>query len=122
MKLCAGDGLQQADHRRDDAALLDELDLPRKCRGRVAVEPDNEPALNLQTRALDALHVGDQVALLVLALGALCQARFLRGLELFIEHALQQGNRFGSHDPVAECLGLGQNVSHIPASLIHRGP
>jgi hypothetical protein len=46
---------------------------------------------------------------------------FLRGLELFIEHALQQGNRFGSHDRSAERLCLGQNVPHIPSGLIHRG-
>ena len=52
-----------------------------KDRRRVAVEPDDEPALHLQPRALDALHVGDQVALLVLALVALGQPRVVRGLD-----------------------------------------
>jgi hypothetical protein len=32
VQLRAGNGLQQADHRRDDPAFLDELDLPRKNR------------------------------------------------------------------------------------------
>ena len=67
--------MQQAGHRRDDAALLDEFDLPCKNLGVSLVESHNEPALHLQPRALDALHVGDQVALLILALVALGQTR-----------------------------------------------
>src|SRR5271166_2476985 len=76
-KLRAGNRLQQADHRRDYATFLDELDLPRKNRGRVTVESNNEPALHLQSRALNALYVSDQVALQVLTLVALGQARFI---------------------------------------------
>ena len=65
VKLGAGHGLQQADHCRDDPALLNELDLALKYCGRVVIESDDKPALHLQAHALDAFHVRDQVAAMV---------------------------------------------------------
>ena len=119
VQLRAGHGLQQADHRRDDPAFLDELDLPLKNRRRVAVEPDDEPALHLQPRALDAFHVGDQVAPLVLALVALGQARLLGRLDAD-EHLVEPRLDHQPHQllivgEIDGCLGVKRDAA--PAFL-----
>jgi len=50
VKFRPGDGLQQAEHRRDDSALLDEFNLALKNRGGIAVKSDDKPALHLLTK------------------------------------------------------------------------
>jgi hypothetical protein len=84
--------LQQSDHRRDDPAFLDEVDLALEGGGRVAVEADDEPGLDLEARPLDAAHVLHQVALEVLLLAALGQAVLLRRLDPD-EHGREPGPR-----------------------------
>jgi len=81
MQLGAGHGLQQSDHRGDDAALLDKINLALKDGRRVVVKTDDESALHFQSRPLDAFHVGNQIAALVLALVAFGKARFFRSLD-----------------------------------------
>ena len=49
-------GVQQPDHRGDDAAFLDKGDQPVEDGQRIAVEPDDESSLHLQPLALDRLH------------------------------------------------------------------
>ena len=73
--------LQQPDHGGDDAAALDEVDLPLEDGRRVAVEAQDEAALHLQPGALDALDVRHQVAAHVLLLVALGQAVLLGRLD-----------------------------------------
>jgi hypothetical protein len=58
--------------------LLDEVDLALKDRRRIVVEADDEAALHLQPRPLDAPHIRHEIATAVLALVALRQARLLR--------------------------------------------
>ena len=95
MEFRAGQGLQQADHRRDDAALLDEIDLPLKDGGRIAVEADDETRLHLHAVALNALHVFDQIAFEVLLLAAFGQAGFIGRLNADEDHGEPGGPHQG---------------------------
>ena len=74
VELGAGRRLQQADHRRDDPALLDERDLLLEDGGGVAVEAHDKPTLNAEPGTLELLHVRQQIAAAVLALVTLGEA------------------------------------------------
>ena len=78
VEACPVGRLQQPDHRGDDAAHLDEIDLLLEDRGGVAVEADDEAALHLQAGALEPLDAFDQVAVAVLDLAAFRQAGLVR--------------------------------------------
>ena len=87
--------LQQPHHGRHDAALLDEIDLLLKDRGRIVVKADDEPALHLETGALEPLDALHQVAALVLGLAAFDQAVFVGRLDAD-KHRVEPGLR---HEP-----------------------
>lgn len=74
----AGRGLEDADHGHDDAAFLDEIDLPLEDARGVGVEADDEAALNLEAVLLDGFDAGYEVAATVLDFVALGEA-FLGG-------------------------------------------
>ena len=65
----------------DDAAPLDEVDLPLECCRGVMVEPDDEPSLHLQACVLQFSDIAGQVAIAILTLAAFIQARAIRGLD-----------------------------------------
>src|SRR5512135_2390376 len=81
IKFSAGRRLQQADHRRDNAAALNEIDLALEDRRRIVIKTDNKAALHVKAGALDALHISDQIALHILLLAAFGQAGIVRGLD-----------------------------------------
>jgi len=85
--------------------FLDKLELAPEDRRVVTVKTHNEAALHLQTRALDALHVRHQVALLILALVALEEAGGIgrldadeHGVKTGLDHLAQQGVIVGQID------------------------
>ena len=57
-----------------------------KMDGRIAVEADDEAALHLHAMPLDALHVFDEVAVLVVFLAAFGQAFLAGGLDADEDH------------------------------------
>ena len=70
-------GIEQADHCRDDTALLDEIDLPSENGGWVIIETDDKTALNFHTEVLYLFYRRHQVAVFILRFVALYQAIFI---------------------------------------------
>jgi len=72
---CARRRLQLANHRGDDPAFLDEVHLLLEYLRVIVIKSDNEATLHFQAGALQGLDVGDHVAVAVLPLAALREAR-----------------------------------------------
>jgi len=80
VKMCARRRLKQANHRRDNPAFLNEINLPLKDRGRVTVKADDKSSLHLQPSSLETFHAFDQVPAHVLLLAAFGQPALIRRL------------------------------------------
>ena len=70
-------GLQQADHRRYDAALLNKIDLPLENDWRYRVKADDKTAHHLQAAALKSFDAVYQIAVFILNFMAFGQASSL---------------------------------------------
>ena len=108
VKLGACRRVQEPHHGGHDAALLDKGDQALEDRGRVLVEPHDEPRLDLEARVLDLLDVRDQVAVPVLELAALGEAFLVRRLDAD-EHLVEPGPDHERH----QLLVVGKVDRHL---------
>ena len=83
-------GLQHTDHRGDDAAFLDEIDLPLEDGLGVAVEADNKAPMDLQSGTLDDSDILNKIPVLVLELMAFRKTAFIRGFDPD-KHGIESG-------------------------------